>query len=507
MTRTPSHSGKLPGSAWRGGLSFAATVVCVGAASAQSATFSIVPSVSISETATDNRDLANGDKRKADLISSISPGVVLTARRGAVQGTLSYSLNGLVHARDSSENQIQHQLQASGQATGMDGRVGVNAMASASMQTISAYGTQSADPALNGGNQTQTFSYSISPYLAGRLLGDTSYRVQSAYSQTRTGNDGIGNTASLSSSAGLGGRWSVVGWSLDGVRQISETGDRPRSHTGSVIGGLSYAPDVEWLFKARVGGETNDILTGQSERSTTWGAGVTWLPGPRTSLRADYDHRYFGRSYALAVSHRTARTVWTLSDSRNVNIGGSQGRAVVSLYDLMFAQLASAVPDPAQRDLAVRSYLQANGLDAGTQVIVGGFLNSAPTVQRQQALSVLYSGLRSTTVFSMTRTASTAVGNSDAGSQSRLAPSQTGVNVSWSHRLSPEASLVVSASQQHTSGNGIQSGNDLRTITATWSSRLGPYTNVSLGLRHSQFDSDTNPYTESAVLGSVRMQF
>ena len=52
-----------------------------------------------------------------------------------------------------------------------------------------------------------------------------------------------------------------------------------------------------------------------------------------------------------------------------------------------------------------------------------------------------------------------------------------------------------------------ESENDLRSVTATWSAKLGPYSNVTLGMRHTQFDSDVNPYQESAVIGSIRVQF
>lgn len=473
---------------------------------AQSTSFSLVPSLAVSETATDNRDLRSGDSRRSELITQVSPGFALNARRGLLQGTVNYALNGLIHARDSSENSVQHQLMANGQLVMLDGRFGVKSAASASMQTISAYGTQSADPSLNSSNQTQTFSYSIAPYLTGRLLGSSTYRAEVGYEQTRTGNDGIGNTASLNTSIGMAGRMGgTIGWSIDATRRISEIADRPRAHEGSLVAGLSYTPDVDWQFNARAGSETSDLKTGQSERSTTWGAGLTWLPGPRTSVRANFDHRYFGRSYSVAFSHRMARSVWTLSDSRTINLGGAKGREVVTWYDFAYAQFPHLAPS--ERDTAARALLRALNHDATEPLIVGGFLNSTATIQRQQVLSFLYTGLRSTTAVSLTRSLSSAFDGSDAGSSAQIAPAQTALSIAWSHRLTPDATLAIAASQQNTRGNGIQAANDLRSVTVTWSSALGRYSNVSLGLRHTQFDSETNPYTESAVLGSIRMQF
>lgn len=495
------------GAGRRGLLVVAAAASCAGAG-AQSA-LTVVPSVAVTATATDNRDLSS-TRREADLVTQISPGIALSSRRGALQGSLNYTLDGVVYARDSAQNNVYHSLGANGRLSLLDGRAGVNATASAGRQIVSAFGTQTADANLGAGNQAQVVSYSLAPYLTGRLLGNVQYRAQAAYSESRSDAGTTGDTKSLNVSAGLSGRMAALGWGVDASRAISETPATARTHNGRIVGSLNHQFDPELQFFLRAGTEVDDIRTGQSERTTTWGVGVQWLPGPRTSLRADYDKRFFGRSHALAFSHRMARTIWTLGDSRSFETGGVAGRAVVSVYDLYFVQFASVEPDPVRRDALVRNFLAANGLDAGSRVVAGGFLTSGPTVQRSQNLSAAYQGLRATITVSLLRSESrsaveaTATGG-DLANTNRVR--QQGLSVSLTHRLTPESSFVVTASQQRTPSSGNFGGSDLQSVVATWSTRLGPHASASLGLRHNRFDSDTNPYNESALIGSVRLQF
>lgn len=486
-----------------------AGALVIASTAAASQGLRVQPTLSVTEILTDNRDASASD-RQADLISQISPGVTLSSRGGPLQGSLAYSANGLFYARDSSLNAIHHALNGSARYVPWDDRAGITATASAGRQAVSAFGTQSTSAGLNTGNQSQVFSYSLAPYLRGQLLGNVGYRVQLAYTASRSDSDGPGDTTSLSGTAGLSGRLGRLGWGLDASRVITEQTNGLRTHNGRVVGSLNLSPDVEWQFSVRAGIEQDDLRSGQSQRSTTWGAGLSWLPGPRTSLRADIDRRFFGNSHSLSFSHRMARSIWSASDSRSLQDAGTAPRAEVSAYDLFFAQFASVEPDPVQRDLLVRSFLAANGLDPGSTVIVGGFITSAPSVQRRQQASMAYQGLRTTVTVSAFRSETRSVGlittpGDDLADGRRVR--QQGYSLSVAHRLTPHASLVIAASQQRTLDAGDRAGNDLQTITATWTARLGRQTSTSLGLRHTRSDSETNPYHESALIGSIRMQF
>ena len=469
----------------------------------------VVPSFSLTETATDNRELTAVDKR-SDLVTQISPGVSITAKRGALQGSLAYSLNGYVYAQESSKNNVYHSLSSAGRLSLLEGRFGVDALANAGRQVISAFATQSGGGVTGGGNQAQVASYSLAPYLKGRVLGDVAYQARVSYSQSISdAPGGSGDSKSLNGSVGLSSRVGPVGWGVDFSRLISETELRPRSHNGRVTGSLLYSPDVELTLALRAGTEVDDLRSGRSERTVTWGSGLTWSPGPRTSVTLDLDQRFFGRSHTVSLSHRMARTTWSFTDTRSLDTSGVSSRGSLSNYDFLSQQLAF-IPDPAQRDITVRQLLAAENRDPSGRDLAAGFLTSGPTVQRSQNASMTYQGLRATFTLLAFQTWSTSASQSraPAGDLSNTnTVHQRGLSISLTHRLTTDASVAVTASQQRTAGSGTLPGNDLQTLVATWSARLGPYTNVSLGVRHSVADSDINPYQESAVIGSIRMQF
>lgn len=469
----------------------------------------ITPSLSISETLTNNRDTA-ARSQQADLITQISPGIALTSRAGLLQGSLNYAATGVAYARESSLNSLYHTLAAAGSAQWWDGRSGVDLTASAGRQVISAFGVQSADSSLNTGNQAQVFSYSLSPYLRGRLPGNVAYQARLTYSDATSDADIVGSSRVLGGTLGVNGRLGVLGWALDASRQASNSGLQGRTYNSRLGGTLTYTPDFDWAIRVRAGREADTLQLSDGQQRMTWGGGVTWQPGPRTTMVLDMERRLFGRSHSFSFSHRMARTIWTLSDSRGLERGLSSGRAVVSVYDQYFALFASVEPDPIRRDLMTRAFLVSNGLDPSALVATGGFLSGSATVQRQQLASMAYQGLRSTFTVSWSQSNSRLAGESSSGSglSADGAVRQQGLTLGWSHRLTADSSLAVGLSQQRTLGdNSRGGGNDLRSLTATWNGRLGPHSSVSLGLRHSSFDSDTNPYSESAVLGSIRMQF
>jgi hypothetical protein len=66
--------------------------------------------------------------------------------------------------------------------------------------------------------------------------------------------------------------------------------------------------------------------------------------------------------------------------------------------------------------------------------------------------------------------------------------------------------MVLSLSQQKTVGTTDLQGNDLNSVNLAWTTRLGRSADLSASLRHSKAGG-TNPYTESALLGTLSLRF
>ena len=472
---------------------------------------SVVPSMGIQQTLTDNSQLTSTDHR-GDLITQLTPEVRISSNAGRIKGSLDYSLQGLVYARQSSLNNVQQSLNASGTAEAIDNWAYVDAGASISQQNISALGAQSSDPALQTANRTQVTSIRLGPYVRGRLGGFADYEARLNWAATSSdASNADSRTTGASLRIGSDASFARFGWSADFSHQIVDFSASGSHETDRFNGVLTYAATPELKLSAHGGRELNDLLTLDKTGYNTWGWGATWNPTERTRLEATREHRFFGSSHSVRFEHRMPRSILTYSDSQDVstNSAAGGGASQRTVFDLLFAQFASIIPDPIQRAAAVDTFLQNNGLTR-TTLANGGFLTSAASVQRRQELSLAMLGLRSTVIVSAFRNAARrldpALIVTDDLSNGNLLRQQ-GFSVNVSHRLTPQSALSLTLSQTRTSASVGDQSTDLRSLTATWSGRLSERADGSLSVRRASFASATNPYTENALIANLRLRF
>jgi len=472
---------------------------------AAGASVSVVPSLSVQQTFTDNVALST-DNRRSESITQISPGISIAGRSGRVQGSLDYSLNALFYARESDRNTLQNALNGVVRAELIDNHAFIDARATISQQTISAFGTQSGNSGLINDNRSEVATLSVSPSLRGNLGGVVDVAATAGWSASHSDSTDAGDTTSLSALLSLGGRQGLFGWGLNATRQVSGYASEQDVTQDSVIASLSFSPDTELRLTLRGGREATDVQGGTRQSSDTWGWGVDWIPTERTQLSLQSDRRYFGSSHTFTARHRMARSIWSYSDTRGVS--GEPGLAGADVLRAQFNQLytncVSSLRDPALCNQLVRQIL---GLDPTVSL---GFLNSARSLQRGQNLSVALSGLRTTVTLSAFRAATSRLdgvvyGEGDLSQVDQVR--QLGYSVAVSYRLTPVSSLAFVGARQKTLDAGSQPGNDQRSATLSWSSSLGPRMTTSLALRHTLFESDSNPYNESAIIGSLSLRF
>ncbi len=80
-----------------------------------------------------------------------------------------------------------------------------------------------------------------------------------------------------------------------------------------------------------------------------------------------------------------------------------------NIYDLLFSQMASSIPDQAARAIFVNNLLLQNGIAPNVQVNAG-FLSSQVTVMRRQELSYVLLGVRNTLTLAVNRTRNDSLG-------------------------------------------------------------------------------------------------
>lgn len=494
-----------------------AALLCLAAGTASAQTregLTWVPSVSLGQTVTDGYLPEGGGPRRGEAITTVGAGLRLSGRGGRIEGNVDYSLSALIHARDSQANELLNRLQAGLQSELVPRHLYVAAQASISQQPVSALGTASTDASTGRANRTELKVLSLRPTLKATFGGEVDAAAAVSLTATDTGevgaaaqaSDSVNGSATLSL-ASAGGR--RLGWSLTATRSVADFKTGRRTEDDRISAGVQLVPDVDWQLRLRGGIEANDFRTATKERFDSWGAGVQWTPSPRTKVSLDGDRRAFGHSHTIALEHRSRRTVWRYSDSQEVARGSSDtAQTLVGAFDLFFELFAAQEPDPTLRAQLVDSLLQRNGLARDSQVAVG-FLSSAVTLNRRQEAAMAIEAQRSTWLFSAFAnrsrridTLSTGLDDTTGGSLVR----QQGLSVTVSHRLSSTGALSLAASAMRSSESGGQRS-ELRSLTAGWSERLGARTNFSLSLRHSEYDADTDAYTENAVIANLNLRF
>ena len=475
-------------------------------------TVELAPYASITQTVTDNQREGQSASGAGDAVTALQAGLRLASRTGRLTGNVDYSLTGVVYARDTGSNELQNRLNANLASELVDRRLFVNAQAAISQQAISALGPQSPDGRVRTGNQTETRTLAVQPRFEGRLGDAIDLRVQASASMTDTGGaQGTSDSANALAAVGLasstGGKF---GWSFDATRQYVDFETGRRTVDDRVVLGLSLRPDIDWTFRLRGGAESNNFRRAEgTDQYDNWGAGVLWTPSARTRVSVDADRRSFGHSHAIAIEHRARRVVFRYTDAQDVSRGSAEtAGALIGAFELFDQLYASQEPDPALRAQLIDSVLERNNLQRDSQIAVG-FLTSALSVQRRMELSMLLEGQRTSVIASVfasnvrrADTITSVVDDTSGGNHLR----QRGLSFNLTHRLTPSSSLSVVATgvrTQETAGRRT----DLRSVSAFWSDRLGPRTNLSLGVRHSEYDADVEPYTENAIIANLSLRF
>lgn len=473
--------------------------------------YAIVPSFSATQTFTDNATFSATD-RKSESITQLTPGISIRKVGGRTRGFFDYSLSGLVYGRDSDRNEFQQSLNGSATLEAIDNFAFVDVAGNISQRSVSAFGTQVADPTLGNPNQTEVSTLRISPYLRGRVGSIADYEARLTRSGTRSNAGGAFDSDTTIGNLAINGgtALSVLSWSGSALRQMVEF-ENGKSIVDLYRASLNYAATPELRFWLTGGHEVNDFGGVTRQSGNTYGVGGDWRPSERTTLAASAEKRLFGNAHSISFEHRTARTVWRFSDARDLFSGtatptlGSAGTLFDQLFNLPY--FATTYPNELERTLRINEYLRINNT-TGAELLPG--LTSAVTDQRAQLFSFAWLGLRDTLTVLISRNNSRALSTTlgPIGDFSKSnSVRQQGAFVSFGHRLTPQSSLDVNASYSKTDGDTDALTTTLKSLALGWSNQLGRRTYLLLSARHSRSSNQTTPYTENALTANLRFEF
>lgn len=472
----------------------------------------IVPRISIMETLTDNVRLTNSGKQ-SELISEVSPGINISNQVGRLKVYLDYALSEIVYANNSSPGRSQNALNTFGTLEAVDNWAYLDFNGSISQQTISAFGPQSIDNTSINANRTEVSTYRISPYVRGRLGSLANYEARYSRAVTSSEAAGPSGVTTVDGVVIISGSspFEKLGWSADASQQsIDYSAGRP-TETDRLNLQLSFAVTPQFSVFVNGGREANNYTSVDKKSYGTSGYGVNWAVSETTTVSASRGHRSFGDTHNYSFEHRTARTVWRFSDTKDVSATPSRTgiTSLGSVYDLLYSQFASVEPNPTARARLVNAYLLANGISPNA-VVISNFLTSAVSLQRRQDLSLALLGARDTVTFIASRSEGSrldqvSIGVDDLSTSSVVR--QRGFIVNYAHRLTPNYSLGVIAAQQKNYGASSQQDTTLHSINVNVTGRVGQNATASVGVRHVVSSGNAASYTESAIIGSLTVQF
>jgi uncharacterized protein (PEP-CTERM system associated) len=306
-----------------------------------------------------------------------------------------------------------------------------------------------------------------------------------------------------------------LGWLAEATRQSYDYTLGRKTESDRVRGQLTYRVDPQLKLSASVGRERNDYFTPGSQSWTTSGYGAEWAPTERAQISALREKRFFGYGHNVSVNHRMARSAVKFTDTRDISALPSQlsTGGLGNIYDLLFSQMASAIPDPAARSAYVNSFLQQSGISPNSLVNTG-FLNSQVTLMRRQELSYILRGVRNTLTLVANKTRNEGLGGGLSIGDNNTnvsAITQQGFSIGLSHQLTALTGLNLTGSRSRSSGASIAAGNNpeskQKSLSASLTTKLGAKTSGALTARRTEVEGSLAPYTENAVIGSISMQF
>jgi len=470
------------------------------------------PTLSLSETYLRSSARVNSGG-KGEFVTRVSPGLIWTSRAGRVQGQALYSLDASLYSRRNDNFALSNNLSGSLRAEVIDNWGYVDAAANISQRSVSAFGQQSGnDTFQQNDNRAEVATVTVSPYVQGSLSGLADYQVRLSGSATNTrggSSNNSNNASALLSLRSPSGR-ALLGWGLIAQQQRVVFSQGRTSTNGRVSAELNFRPVPDLEVFGSAGQERTDVLLNSNPSYTNWGGGLRWVPSNRTNVELRADRRYFGDSYRVTLEHRTARTTWRYSASRDASSGVDPiaGNRPVTIYEILFNQFASSQPDPVLRDAVVRALLAVQGINPSDVVGTAPSLTSGVSLQSRQDLSVSWVGVRTTLFLAASSGQSSQLQSSFVGIPVQSFPvKQSSLTALVSYRLTPISAVNASVSRQVTPSNGLQVGNNLRSATLGYSTQLTRTISLGANARYAVFESLTDPYREASASASLNFRF
>jgi uncharacterized protein (PEP-CTERM system associated) len=289
-----------------------------GAGNVWSADWQVAKSVTLGEVYTDNVDLEHENK-KSEWITTVTPNISLQAKgaRANLDLTASLEANTISGASDS----ITPRLGANADAEIIKDFVFIDTSANITQNTVDAFSPSGVDSLNSTENTTNTYNYNISPYFIQRFKGAAEVTGRYTYNYQLNSNADVDDSSSQAVMLGVnsGSDFTQLTWGST-VDYKDSNSDTAGSELLSADANVGYKLNRSWQLQSSLGYEWNEFNTSVRDSSdgAQWSVSAVWTPTNRTSLNIGYGDRFFGSTPTLDFTHRSRKSLFTASYSREL---------------------------------------------------------------------------------------------------------------------------------------------------------------------------------------------
>lgn len=509
-------------------------LACLISAPVWAGDWKFTPSITLSERYTDNVDLEANAQADSDWITEISPRITMSRSGARIKANVDYSLQGLLYANDSDQNDLRHNLNGRVNAELAKEWLFLDASARISHELLSLADAGGLGDPVGIGNTTSVGSYSLSPYLKHRFGSAATVEARLTQNGVFIGDSAVSDTNSTryQLSAVSGNYFPPLSWGANYTKSDTRNSGTGASDSGneSASANARYRLSRKFGLLAQASMEKNDF-TGASNRVrdySSYGFGAFYTPSRRvsmdvlfndsdngsfvsgsltlnptlrTSITATTSERAYGRSYSLNLAHRTRKSNWSLRYSDDLTTSQQQ-------Y-LDYSGVKNAYFCPVSNKVEIVPYGQPPS-DPVTCVYV---LSSGPPSQAQLNQTYLsknlmgvvgYSLRRNTWLLSLFDTRREYQGFAGGSDTTR------GLQASWSLRPAAHTTFTLSGGVSRNEISGTPSReDDLWNLRLVTTHQFQPKVSGSVEVRHQERKSTdaTGGYAENSVAARLNMSF
>ncbi|MES2352564.1 MAG: TIGR03016 family PEP-CTERM system-associated outer membrane protein [Pseudomonadota bacterium] len=477
--------------------------------------WTVIPSLRLRETYSDNMNLAPAGQARSEFSTEITPGIAISTNGPRLNLALDYSLRQAFYTREADRR--TQQLDAGGHAQVLQDWLYLDARASISQQNISAFGPQQIDTLQVTANSNTVRATNISPYLQHYFHGLATVRLRYDYDRVTSGRllSVRSDRTNLQLTGDNGGQgWS---WSLSADRQNIDDAALPKVTMSDTTLTLSYPFNSRLSGFVTGGYEKNDYHTnGTQPEGRHWSVGANWTPSPRTKIAASVGRRFFGNTYSLDADYRMRSMYWTVSYNEDITTTHGEFLSIppTGLSDFLYQLWATRIPDPQTRLQTIKLFLLVSQMLGPNGNV--NFFSHRYYLQKDLKLGTVYSTPRSALALTLSNTRRAAQ-TSSAIDSPLLGPDelaledhtrQSAAQAGWNWRMSPRSNVTVGASLSRVESLSTGRSDRNAAVTVALTQQLASKVSASVDLRHIRHTSNTGGnHRENGIGASVSMAF